>query len=113
MKPKDSREPVERFAAAVADLDRRLASDHGRFVDDNQDAEVRAWLDGSGPPLAWCGPGVTADEWFFITTLYGEMTLDGQRTHIRTFFPRFVHEADRDVRSLTPELVASWRLRSG
>ncbi len=102
-----------RFAEAVGRLDARSASDPARLVDDNQDAEVRAWLDGDGPPLAWAGPGVTADEWFFVTTLYGEMTLDGQRTHIRAFFPRFVREADRDIRNMTPGLVADWKLRSG
>jgi hypothetical protein len=43
--------------------------------------------------MPWAGLGVTADEWFFVTTLYGEMTLDGQRTHIRAFFPRFAAES--------------------
>lgn len=41
-----------RFAAAVAELGDRFASDPGRLADDNQDAEVRAWLDGDGPSLA-------------------------------------------------------------
>jgi hypothetical protein len=112
MEPQSSTELAERFAVAVADLDRRLASDPRRFIDGNQDAEARAWLDGGGPPLPWAGPGVTADEWFFVTTLYGEMTLDGQRTHIRMFFPRFVDEAKRDIRGFTPDLVADWKLRS-
>ena len=31
---------------------------------------------------------------------------------IRAFFPRFVQEAQRDVRTFTPELVADWKLRS-
>src|SRR4051812_2533105 len=113
MGPQRSQELTERFAVAVADLDRRLASAPQRFVDDNQAAEARAWLDGNGPPLPWAGPSVTADEWFFVTTLYGEMTLEGQRTHIRAFFLRFVHEAQRDVRAFTPDLVADWKLRSG
>ena len=99
------------FAHAVASIDSRFADDSDQLADDYQDLEVRKWLDGDSP-LPWTGPGVTADEWFFITTLYGEMTLDGQRTHIRAFFPRFVAAAGRDIRRITPELVASWKLRS-
>lgn len=41
------------------------------------------------------------------------MTLDGRRTRIRAFFPRFVREADRDIRNFTPEVAADWKLRSG
>jgi hypothetical protein len=44
--PAGSLQLVERFAVAVADLDQRLASAPHRFV-----AEVRTWLDGTGPPL--------------------------------------------------------------
>jgi hypothetical protein len=100
------------FAAAVKRLDERFAAEPAPMIDANQDATLRAWLDGGDAPLPWGGSGVTADEWFFITTLYGEMTLDGQRTHIRCFFPRFVQEANRDIRAMTPELVADWKLRS-
>ncbi len=39
------------------------------------------------------------------------MTLDGQRTHIRKFFPLFIQQAARDIRNFTPALVADWRLR--
>ena len=97
---------------AITDLERRFGSEPGRLTDSNQEAELHRWLDG-GAPLDWAGPGVTPDEWFFITTLYGEMTLDGQRTHIRTFFPRFVELAQRDMRNFTPALTADWKLRSG
>jgi hypothetical protein len=41
------------------------------------------------------------------------MTLDGQRTHIRTFFPLFVELAQRDIRNFSPALTADWKLRSG
>lgn len=101
----------DRFAAAVAQLDRRFGRAQERSADETQETEVRQWLDGD-PPLDWAGSGVTPDEWFFITTLYGEMTLEGQRTHIRTFFPLFVQLAQRDVRNLTPELMSGWKLRS-
>jgi hypothetical protein len=40
------------------------------------------------------------------------MTLEGQRTHIRTFFPLFVELAQRDMRTFTPALTADWKLRS-
>ncbi|HEU5432675.1 MAG TPA: hypothetical protein VFU81_13490 [Thermomicrobiales bacterium] len=102
-----------RFIAAVDRLEKRFAVDPAPLADANQDATLRAWLDGDDDSLPWAGCGVTADEWFFITTLYGEMTLDGQRSHIRTFFPRFVQEARRDIRAMTPELVDDWKLRSG
>ncbi|HET7094437.1 MAG TPA: hypothetical protein VFI22_13185, partial [Thermomicrobiales bacterium] len=83
------------FAAAVKRLDERFKNDPAPLIDANQDATVRAWLDGDDAPLPWAGSGVTSDEWFFITTLYGEMNLAGQRKHIRTFFPRFVQEGRR------------------
>jgi hypothetical protein len=102
---------AQQFASAVASLDRRFSSDPTQWLDENLEREARRWLD-QPTPLPWASSGITADEWFFITTLYGEMTLDGQRTHIRTFFPRFVQEADRYIRRLSPELVAGWRLRS-
>jgi hypothetical protein len=101
----------ERFGAAVAALDRRFGSEPARSADETQEAEVRRWLDGSAP-LAWAGRDITPDEWFFITTLYGEMTLEGQRTHIRKFFPLFVELARRDIRNFTPALTADWKLRS-
>ncbi len=102
----------KRFASAVAALDQRYVTDTTIMVDENQDATVRAWLDDAGT-LPWASAGVTPDEWFFITTLYGEMTMDGQRTHIRTFFPRWMEATQGDMRAVTPDLVCEWRLRSG
>ncbi len=103
---------LERFANAVAAFDQRHANDSKIMVDENQDATVRTWLDAANS-LPWAGDRVTSDEWFFITTLYGEMTMDGQRTHIRTYFPRFVQLTQRDMRAVTPDLVRDWKLRSG
>lgn len=108
---KRSAQVQERFMLAVTDLERHFESEPGRLADSEQEDELHRWLDGDAP-LDWAGPVVTPDEWFFITTLYGEMTLDGQRTHIRTFFPRFVELAQRDMRNFTPALTADWKLRS-
>jgi hypothetical protein len=58
----------DRFAAAVASLDRRFGDEAARSADESQEVVVRQWLDGADP-LPWAGPGVTPDEWFFITTL--------------------------------------------
>lgn len=76
------------------------------MADGDQEEVVRAWLDGDGT-LPWAGRGVTPDEWFFITTLYGEMTHDARR-----FFPLFVARAGGDLRRLAPEAMADWRVRS-
>lgn len=100
-----------RFAEAVTELTSRVATAVIDVEDDNTDAEARRWLNGAGPPLDWSGAEITSDECFFITTLYGTMTLDGQRTHIRKFFPSFIQQAARDIRSFTPALIADWRLR--
>jgi len=100
-----------RFADAVAELTSRVQAAGIDVEDDETDAEARRWLDGAGPPLDWSGPQINSDEWFFITTLYGTMTLDGQRTHIRKFFPLFIQQAARDMRRFTTALVADWRLR--
>ncbi len=100
-----------RFAEAVAELTTRVQTAGIDVEDDNTDAETKSWLNGAGPPLDWSGVGISADEWFFITTLYGTMTLDGQRTHIRKFFPSFIQQAERDIRNFTPALLANWRLR--
>ena len=107
-----SAELRERFQRAVTNLDQRFGHQTPEMADEHQEATVREWLDASGA-LPWAGEGVTADEWFFITTLYGEMTLDGQRTHIRAFFPRFVELAHGDVRNCSPALLSDWKLRSG
>ncbi len=102
-----SPELIARFATAVADLDRLIPSAASRLVDDNAVRELRVWLDGNDTPLEWTlpYPDVTADEWFFVSTLYGQMTLDGQRTHIRRFFPTlFVRAAQRDIRTFCDDL---------
>lgn len=106
-----SEQLLARFSTAVIDLEHRFEREPDRLIDANQEAELHRWLDGDAP-LDWAGPRVTPDEWFFITTLYGEMTLDGQRTHIRKFFPLFVELAQRDIRNLTPALTSEWKLRS-
>lgn len=77
------------------------------------DASVATkWRDWLGPDLPWAGTSITDDEWFFITTLCGTMTVDGQRTHIRTYLREFKRLAQGDIRFLTPEVVRKWRLRS-
>jgi hypothetical protein len=40
------------------------------------------------------------------------MTMDGQRTHIRTYFPQFVALTNGDMRLVTPDMLADWQLRS-
>jgi len=83
------------------------------------ETELRTWLDGKDTPLPWIYslgspeyPAVTADEWFFITTLYGTMTLAGQRTHIRRFYQSLFREAaGRDIRNFQPNLTAYAGLR--
>ena len=108
----ESPELLDRFIRSVAAQDRRFADDSAVVVDENQDETVRQWLDDEAI-LPWSTEGVTPDEWFFITTLYGEMTLDGQRTHIRAFFPRWVQATHGDMRNMTSEILQDWRLRSG
>ena len=104
---------MRRFEAALDIVEPRFAGRH--VADEEADAGLRAWLDGDGPPLPWTrSDRVTADEWFFVTTLYGEMTLDGQRTHIRKYFPLlFVGAAARDIRSFVPHMPEYAGLRSG
>jgi hypothetical protein len=99
------------FATAVTELTSRVQAAGIDVEDDNTDAEARHWLDGADAPLDWSGSAITPDEWFFVTTLYGTMTLEGQRTHIRKFFPLFVQQIGRDIRNFTPALVAGWQLR--
>lgn len=103
---------LTRFRDAVAELD-ALFVGH-QLSDENVEAELRKWLDGKAQPLPWTYPDrVTPDEWFFIATLYGEMTLDGQRTHIRKYFPLlFVGAAHRDIRKFGPGLPEYAGLRS-
>jgi hypothetical protein len=99
------------FAEVVRQLRSKIEAAGINVEDEDTDAEVRRWLDGADYPLDWAGPKITRDEWFFITTLYGTMTLDGQRTHIRKFFPLFVEQARRDIRTFRPESLRDWRLR--
>lgn len=101
----------KRFKIAVEDLDASLG---GRSLEDEiVSTSVRAWLD-DGDELPWTLlQGVTDDEWFFITTLYGTMTAKGQRTHIRKFYPRlFVSAAKRDMRNFKPAMPEFTGLRS-
>ena len=100
-----------RFENAVDELTRKVQVAGLNVTDEDTDAEVRHWLNGNDTALDWIGPGISGDEWFFITTLYGTMSLAGQRTHIRKFFPLFVALANRDIRSFTPQLLSDWRLR--
>ena len=101
-----------RFEIALAELDawaKRTGQKVPTLAEERRFAEtqLRTWLDGNDQPLDWKHPlgsldypTVTADEWFFITTLYGTMTMAGQRTHIRKFFPvLFVKAAGRDVQN--------------
>lgn len=106
-------EMMSRFRLVVQFCEHRYGGDPERLSDENAESELRKWLDGNDQPLDWSGPHVTADEWFFITTLYGEMTLKGQRSHIRTFFsPLFVEAAQRDIRNFVPGMEAFTGLRS-
>ena len=109
----DERALVDRVRRAAEELEARYADE--LMEDEDTDAELRTWLDGNDPPLPWTyHDKVTADEWFFITTLYGEMTLDGQRTHIRKYYPAlFVEAADRDMRNFLPDMLGYQGLRSG
>jgi hypothetical protein len=108
--PPANQEILARFTAAVEHLERHFAGNAERLADDNAEAEMRRWLDGADAPLDWAGQEVTADEWFFITMLYGQRTRDQQRLLIRNHFPRFVREARRDVRNLTSEVTRDWVL---
>ncbi len=103
---------VARFEDAIIHLEARFPGD--RLADDNADSELRRWLDAPDDPLPWTDPSkVTEDEWFFITTLYGEMTVDQQRAHIRRFYPLlFVEVARRDIRGFVPETPEFAGLRS-
>jgi hypothetical protein len=108
--PPAKQEILARFTAAVEHLERHFAGNAERLADDNAEAEMRRWLDGADAPLDWAGQEVTADEWFFITTLYGQRTRNQQRLLIRNHFPRFVRGARRDVRNLTSEVTRDWVL---
>lgn len=103
---------VARFRAAAEELEARYADELLEDVD--TDGELRTWLDGNDHPLDWTHlDHVTSDEWLFISTVYGEMTLDGQRTHIRKYYPTlFIDAAHRDVRNFVPDMPEYQGLRS-
>jgi hypothetical protein len=101
---------LARFERAV----KELAATVKVSTDDSVDEDIRKWLDGKDEPLAWGNSsGVTPDEYFFITTLYGNMNLAGERTMIRKFFgPLFVDAAERDIRNFLPETAGYAGLRA-
>ncbi|MBI3742847.1 MAG: hypothetical protein HY261_00975, partial [Chloroflexi bacterium] len=106
-------ELIHRFEAALEIVEPQFVGK--RMADEDAEVESRAWLDGNAPPLPWMyADRLTADEWFFVTTLYGQMTLDGQRTHIRKYFPMlFVAAARRDIRNFVRGMPEFAGLRSG
>lgn len=105
-------ELIDRFRLAAEELEARYVDE--LLDDEDTDGELRAWIDGNDSPLDWAySDHITADEWFFISTLYGEMNLDGQRTHIRKYYPTlFVEAADRDMRNFVPDMPEYQGLRS-
>lgn len=107
-----SEEFVQQFLRVVRQLEQRLGVSMDQLADQNVESGVRQWLDGGDAQLEWDTDGITPDEWFFITTLYGTMTLEGQRTHIRSFFPLFKSEAQGKIANLSADVVKDWKLRS-
>jgi len=95
---------VARFESVAGTLEDRYADE--RMEDEDTDAELHAWLDGHEDPLPWTNQDhVTADEWFFITTLYGTRTMPVQRMYIRKLYPSlFVNVAGRDMRNFVPAM---------
>jgi hypothetical protein len=102
---------LERFTRAAADLEQSAAGCVS--TDESVDRDIRGWLDGD-EPLNWqSSTGITPDEYFFITTLYGRMNLAGERTMIRRFFePLFVSAAGRDIAKFRTDLEGYDGLRS-
>jgi len=96
---------IDRFRTAVEGLEKRYANNKEVLSDEAVETELHKWLD-ECDPLPWANlEKVTADEWFFVTTLYGQMTPKGQRTHIRKYFtPLFVQAAKRDIRNFEPSM---------
>jgi hypothetical protein len=110
--PAGSNDITVRFQTAVLALDLQLG---GRSLEDAVvKTSVREWLDGNAEPLAWAmSQGMTEDEWFFVTTLYGTMTPEAQRTHIRKFFPLlFVGAAKSNTRHFVPGMPEFAGLRA-
>ena len=100
------------FANALSKLEPFF--ENKKIEDEDAERQLHDWLDGQDEPLEWENPNkVTSDEWFFITTLYGEMTMAGQRSHIRKFFPSlFINAAQRDIRNFLPSMPEYSGLRS-
>jgi hypothetical protein len=104
---------LNRFRRGVKAVEHRLGSRAGKLTDGQVDKDCRKWLDGDDEPLPWHGKCITPDEYFFITTLYGNMNLDQQRTMIRKFFESlFVQRAKRDIRNFKVSLGGYDGLRS-
>jgi hypothetical protein len=106
---------LQRFHQAVLALQDQIPDASTRATDERVCHELRQWLDGDGTPIDWeCPyPEVTCDEWFFITTLSGEMKPAAQRTHVRKFYPTlFVGGAQRDIRNFRIDLAGYDGLRA-
>ena len=69
-------------------------------------------LDGDDRPLPW-GGAEHSDEWFFITTLYGQETRPQQRRRIRRYFPLFKELTGGRLENLIPSMIRDWTLRAG
>jgi hypothetical protein len=100
---------IDGFRDAVEELEARFPGPSRS--DENAESSLHGWLD-VPDPLPWAdAEGVTEDEWFFVTTLYGQQTMDDQRRSIRKHFPTlFVQKARRDVRNFVPDLADYRRL---
>jgi len=96
-------------AEVLAERAEGLASSDAGVVE-----ETRVWIEGQDEKLPWQNPqSVTADEYFFISTLYGNMNPAGQRTMIRKYFhPLFVEQAGGDIRKFGPDTAGYDGLRS-
>jgi hypothetical protein len=97
---------LARFKYAVEAIEERAGD---LFSSDESVAkDTREWLDDEDAPLTRQNPqGITSDEYFFITTLYGNMNLEAQRNMIRRFFGSlFIQAAKRDVRNFRQDQVS-------
>ena len=105
---------LKRFETAVRRVERQFGpADHRRLSDDGVFRDWRRWLDGEDVPLDWAGTGITPDECFFISTLFGNMSLEQQRAMIRKFFPDlFVRRAKRRMQNFCASLGGFAGLRA-
>jgi len=92
-----------RYQCAAEALAKRAA---GLYSSDaTVDQDTRKWLDDAAPLVWQNAQGITPDEYFFITTLYGPMNSKPQLTVIRKFFgPLFLQAAGHDIGKLVPEM---------